>query len=112
MDPSAQNGAGPVSRGNNLRREQGHRLPKGLRPVGADLGEAGKEEMGRRGLRSGIGEGAGPKTQKEEGADLDWKRQEWGRGKRGPRDIQLGVQGTHTGHPVHDLKECKGLPQL
>lgn len=105
MEPSAQNRAGPVSRGNNLRREQGHRLPKGHQPVGADLGEAGKEEMSRRGLRSGIGERAGPKTQKEEGADLDWMRQEWGRGKRGPRGIQLRVRGTHTGHPVRDLKE-------
>lgn len=39
-------------------------------------------------------------------------RQEWGQGKRGPRDVQLRVRGTHTGHPVRDLKECKGLPQL
>lgn len=65
VEPSAQNRAGPVSRGNNLRREQGHRLPKGHQPVGADLGEAGKEEMGRRGSGQGLESVPGPRPRRK-----------------------------------------------
>lgn len=67
VDPSAQNGAAkawPISRGNNLRRELGHRLPKGLQPVGTDLGEAGKEEMGRRGSGQGLERVPGPRPRR------------------------------------------------
>lgn len=67
MDPSAQNGASkawPISRGNNLRREQGHRLPKGLQPVGADLGEAEKEGVGRRGSGQRLERVLGPRPRR------------------------------------------------
>ena len=67
VDPSAQNGAAnawPISRGNNLRRELGYRLPKELQPVGADLGEAGKEEMGRRGSGQGLERVPGPRPRR------------------------------------------------
>ena len=52
--------------GKCLRWEQGHSLPRGHQPIEADLGEAGKEELGW-GLSSGQGlEGQGPGPRRTE----------------------------------------------
>lgn len=114
VDPSAQNGAanawpspGEITSGVNWATG----FPKNSSLLVPTWGRQGRK---RRAEGAQVRDWRGCRAQDPEGGGSRYRLDEAGvqSGEEGAQRRTVRSQGTHTGHPVRDLKECKGIPQL